>query len=504
VVCLLTAVFCLVPQTARAHGGATSAPQAVTYDVGGLQIRAVLGAVSRVPGTMLIDLSLTAPASREVPVAVRAWASVESTRPADPMSTVRLLPGDAGPYPTQVRVDRAGPWDIELELAKDVGAVSTARIPVTVTLPLEDPAETSRSIFYAAAGLIAVTGPAVAVLARRRSRRVPAVAMAVTVPATVCALAVAVTLSVVRLPPVDPAADDGGSGAAAALAANPAHVNVGLAAVAGQPRVGRPTVLEFVLTDGSTGQPVDDVKPHHEALLHVAVIGTSAQDFAHVHPARVAPGRYRLAWTPTGPGPHDVEIELTRGLPGQSTDLGNQVIERTIQVAGRTTAGRSSGPAPAPVGGLGKRRVAGLAVDVRATGPLVAGEPVGFEATVTDAGRPVGLAPWLGMTGHLMIRNPRTELFAHVHAIGPMAPVPALAGVRTDGMDPMEQQLFSVRGRDAVPDEPMTAQDDGPAAGDSVIRFAYTFPAAGRYDAWMQFRPGDRVVTVPLRLEVTR
>jgi hypothetical protein len=481
-VCALTAMLSLVAPDAWAHGGATSAPQAVTYDMGDLQIRAVMGAVARLPGPMLIDLSLTTPAGRETPVVLRAWPSTQD-RPADPEATVRLLAGEAGPYPTQVRIDRAGPWDVELELT-DIGApVAVARIPITVPVPATDPAEPGRSISYAAAGMLAVTGIAVALVARRRSRRISAVAMWVTGPVCLAALVVAVTLSVVRVAPVDVVTGR--------PAVQRAHVNVALSTREPAPQAGRPTTLERLLTDGSTGQPVDDVVPNHEALLHVALIGPVPQDFAHLHPARIAPGRYRLQWTPQQPGPHVVEVELARAGTGPGGGVDSQVVEQTIDVVPAVAPAPPSGPA----GGIGPRTLDGLDVDLRSTGPLTAGEPVGLSAAVTANGRPVDLRPWLGMTGHLMIRNVQAGLFAHVHAVGPMPAVPAPAGVRAATGDPTTEWLRSRRDRQPAPEA-------ATAAPASVVRFAYTFPTTGRYDAWMQFRHGDRVATVPMSLEV--
>jgi hypothetical protein len=478
-VCALMAMLSLVAPDAWAHGGATSAPQAVTYDMGGLQIRAVMSAVARLPGTMLIDLSLTTPTGRETPVVLRAWPSTLD-RPADPEASVRLLTGDAGPYPTQVQVDRAGPWDVELELPDVGGPVSVARIPLTVALPGTDPAEPGRSILYAAAGILAVAGVAVALATRRRSGRTSAAATWLTGLASLAALAAAVTLSVVRLAPTE---------AVGRVAANRAHVDVAVSTLEPGARAGQPATLELSLTDGSTGRPVDDVVPNHEALLHVALIGQGTQDFAHLHPARVAPGRYRLQWTPGRSGSHVVEVELARAGTGGGVD--SQVVDATVDVGPAATPT----PPPEPAAGLGPRTLDGLDVDVRSTGPLTAGEPVGLSAAVTANGRPVDLRPWLGMTGHLMIRNAEAGLFAHVHAVGPMPVVPAPAGVRAAAGDPTTE--WQRARRDTQP-----APEAAPAAPASVVRFAYTFPTTGRYDAWMQFRQSDRVVTVPMSLEV--
>jgi hypothetical protein len=476
---VLAALLSLVAQPAWAHGGPTSAPQAVTMDVGDLQARAVIGSVSTVPGIALMDLSLTTAANADQPVEVRAWPS-DQPRPSEPESVVRLVAGDTGPYPSQVGVDRVGPWEIEISFPDAAGVVASARIPITVTLPSGDPAEPMRSMFYAGAGVIAIGGVATTVLTRRRWPRASGVALFATGPATLVALAVAVTLSVAPLKPAAPAV--------AAPQSSPAHVNVSVSALGSTPVAGTPSTLEFLLTDGSTGLPVDDVTPHHEALLHVAVIGESSRDFAHVHPARVSPGRYLLDYTPVESGEHVVEIELERVVAGERAASGTQVIRQSLQIG----EGTSPSTDPAEANGLGSREVDDLEVTVEASGRLVAGAPVGLSVTVTENSDPVELAPWLGMNGHMMVLHRQANLFAHAHAVGPMSPVPALTGVRTDTGDPLVENL---RGTP-------TAAPSATPPTDSTIDFAYTFPLAGQYDAWVQFRQGDRVVTVPLTLEV--
>lgn len=493
------------PQTAFAHGGSTSAPQVVTTDVGGLQIKTVLGVVDRVPGSMLIDVELTGPARAETVFAVRAWPTT-AARPAEPAASIRLLPGDVGPYPTQVRIDRAGPWEIELALPAAGGRVVTSRIPVTVPVPVPESGEPARSIIYASAGVLALAGVGVVVATRRRAPRLSGVAARATPLAVVAALAAGVTLSVVPLAPPAPAVPGQAAnattlalpGRAEAPAASLPHVAVLVRTLGGAPIAGRRSVLELDLVDGSTGRPVDDVAPHHEALIHLALTGPTSADFAHLHPARVGPGRYQVEWTPAGPGGHDLRVEVTRAVPGRVADVGSQVVERRVVVTGRSTPSAGAG-APS---GLGRHRALGMDVEITASGSLVAGAPVGLRANVTEGGKPVALSRWLAMEGHLMIRNQRLATFAHVHAVGPMAPAPRLAGVATTGAtDPIEAQLSERIGGASAGAGRRGASPSGPS-GDSTVDFAYTFPAGGEYDAWLQFRRGGDVVTVPIRLTV--
>ncbi|MEO7909191.1 MAG: hypothetical protein ABIV47_06025, partial [Roseiflexaceae bacterium] len=121
--------------------------------------------------------------------------------------------------------------------------------------------------------------------------------------------------------------------------------------------------------------------------------------------------------------------------------------------------------------GFGAREVAGMLVDIRSSlTPLRAGKQATFTFSFSRGGVPVGdIQPWLGMAGHMIARDATGAIFAHVHAVGPMAP----SGILASGI---------VYGPD--------------------IRFAYTFPQPGRYQIWGQFRHEQQIVTVPLEVTV--
>jgi hypothetical protein len=219
---------------------------------------------------------------------------------------------------------------------------------------------------------------------------------------------------------------------------------------------GAPLALELALSDGATGQPVDDLAAQHDALLHLIVIGDGGAFFAHLHPARVAAGRYRIALTPSRPGAYTAYAEVAR------RNAGPQLVARPFAVAG------DAAPAAAPPPGLGPRQAGGLSVTVgSARQPLRAGEPSTLTLDISEGGRPVAdLQPWLGMGGHLIVLAADGATVGHVHAAGPMAP--AGAAVRY-----------------------------GPR-----LSFVYSFPQPGAYRLWAQFQRAGEVVTVPIQLTV--
>jgi hypothetical protein len=236
------------------------------------------------------------------------------------------------------------------------------------------------------------------------------------------------------------------------------HANVALRVDPAAPEVGQPLTLIFDLSDGSTGLPVDDLLPHHQALMHLVVVDADGAFFAHLHPSRLAPGRFAIGLTPDRPGRYTAYVEIER------QDSGVQVIARDFQVGGAS----ASPVSPAP--GLGARDIGDLHVVVASSlAPLRAGRQATLTFSFSQGGAPVAdIQPWLGMAGHLIARSADGMLYGHIHAAEVMPPESVASTV-----------LY------------------GPH-----IRFAYTFPQPGRYQLWGQFRRAGALVTVPLVVEV--
>ena len=84
--------------------------------------------------------------------------------------------------------------------------------------------------------------------------------------------------------------------------------------------------------------------------------------------------------------------------------------------------------------------------------------PVAGRPTTIELGTSGTVRPWLGMTGHLIVRSQDGTFLGHVHEMGSPGP---------------------------------------------RLHFTFSFPAAGRYFAWAQYATGDRIVTVPFTVDVT-
>jgi len=268
------------------------------------------------------------------------------------------------------------------------------------------------------------------------------------------------------------------------------------------PVAGRPADLAFDLTDGATGQPVDDLVVHDSALIHLLIVGPSGQLW-HLHPVRTAPGVFHLTVTLPRTGHYALAAELERRGGGVQLVRSPSGLDVT---AGTSAAAPAPPPALAP-GHAATATLSGTRVTVHAA-VAVAGEATTLTAKV---GTTNDLQPWLGMLGHLIVVGPlpdgsgtdvgaatqRAPIWAHAHSMGDLdAAMPGMAGMDGSGSSSVSGMagLMPVNG-DSAADETVAAY--GPD-----ISFTYTFPEPGHYRIWIQAERDFRILTMPADLTI--
>jgi hypothetical protein len=204
---------------------------------------------------------------------------------------------------------------------------------------------------------------------------------------------------------------------------------------------GRPFPLAFRIAD-RRGRTVRDLDVEHTKRMHLIVVRRDLTGFQHLHPAERADGTWSLPVTLPDAGTYRVFADF-------SAD------EKPYTLAGDLTVDGSvrSQALPAPTG---TATVDGLRVTLT-EGAATAGEESELAFTVTRAGKPVAIQDYLGAKGHLVALRQGDLAFLHVH-----------------------------------PDE-------------HRLRFGATFPTAGRYRLFLQFKTADgRLHTAAFTQEVTR
>lgn len=230
--------------------------------------------------------------------------------------------------------------------------------------------------------------------------------------------------------------------------------------------------LRFRITDERGGTVRDDFRVEHEKRLHMIVVRRDTAVFRHVHPTMRADGTWEV----------DValpEAGVYRAYADFTTADGKQTLATDLFVPG------DFAPQALPAPRTTDRAVddAGSSadgIDVTLDAPKIR---VGREAQLTFAvnrdGQPLdALEPYLGAKGHLVALREGDLAYLHVH--------PTEAETEESGEH-----------------EP-AASGDGGGQHANEIGFAATFPTAGRYRLFLQFKVDGRVRTVDYTVEVGR
>jgi hypothetical protein len=207
-------------------------------------------------------------------------------------------------------------------------------------------------------------------------------------------------------------------------------------------RRGRAEELRFRIV-GDDGAPVRDFDVTHEQRMHLIVVRRDLTGFQHLHPELGADGTWRTPVTLGGGGSYRVLADFAR-------DGEAQTLAADLRVDG--PADLRALPAPAPAASTD-------GYDVRLdAGTPRAGAPATLDFTITRDGARVRTEPYLGAGGHLVALREGDLAFLHVH-----------------------------------PEE----HADG-------VAFEATFPTAGRYRLFLQFKHAGEVRTVAFTQEVAR
>ncbi|GAA2209101.1 hypothetical protein GCM10009850_045590 [Nonomuraea monospora] len=438
---LLPLVLLLVlwPVPAGAHVVAPGADLRIAQTIAGAELTITVRGVSRTPAPAVVEIEAFHPVP-DLPVELTLRSS-ETGRASH--AAVRLAAGRAGPYRVSMQVSRAGPHELEVRTPADRSV-----LPVRVLVPATSPWELVIHGGFYVAGILVVGG----LLTGGTSRRGSALAVRAGALTGVVALTVALMSPQLPEPVPDGAAPVAAPGNAGSGGMGPGGMGSGgaggrpylMAAFSTQPArpaAGAEFTLFADLVDGSTGRPVDDLALHHEALAHLVVTSADGAYFRHLHPVRLGPGRLAVRLRADRPGRYLAHAELER------TDSGGQLVTGAFDVTG-TAAGpggsrtdpaipQEAGPGPAPV--------------------LVPARPVAGRPTTMRLRTAGPLQSWLGMPGHLIVRDRDGGFLGHVHATPTRAP---------------------------------------------ELTFTFSFPAPGTYFAWIQYARNSTIETVPFTVTV--
>ncbi|MBL9127848.1 MAG: hypothetical protein JNL97_09390 [Verrucomicrobiales bacterium] len=243
--------------------------------------------------------------------------------------------------------------------------------------------------------------------------------------------------------------------------------------------------------------------PDHGRLMHVFLMRESDLGaMAHLHPARRDRKTFESALPPLPPGGYAVYAQVTHET-GFAEILTNRV-EIPAPEAGAPVAEPDPEDAwwveGAPLGD-------GLRMVLLDQGPWNVARPVSLRVRVRDdRDQPVRLEPYLGMRGHLAVRDRDGAVFSHVHPGGSFSmAAQQLFELREQGKAPRKVEFGAEDPTCRLPGvDEAAAQWNGrsPAIADDEVSFPYEFVRPGSYRIWVQVRAAGKVRTGRFDLDV--
>ncbi len=213
-------------------------------------------------------------------------------------------------------------------------------------------------------------------------------------------------------------------------------------------KAGAASQLRFTIPDAQ-GKPIKTFAVSHDAKVHFILIRNGLDQFAHLHP-NLDPATGTLTTDYTFP------VGGIYHLFADYQESGQMMMTATarVEVAGDAPVATELTP---DVPGLLKGNGIEAKVSIEGAKPGVEAK-VRFE--VLDGGTPVtDLEPYMGAMGHLVVVSADAKQYVHAH--------------------PMEK-----------------------AEAKNIVTFGATFPAAGVYKGWGQFKRGGHVRIVPFVVKI--
>lgn len=213
--------------------------------------------------------------------------------------------------------------------------------------------------------------------------------------------------------------------------------------------------LRFRVVD-SDGRPVRDYDTLHAKRMHLILVRRDLTGFQHLHPRLGADGAWAAPVRFEAAGSYRLFADFSHA--GTATTLAAD-----LAVDGDSAFRPLPAPSPTATSDGG--------YDVRLLGsPARAGAEAQLRFAVSRQGRPVAVEPYLGADGHLVALREGDLAFLHVHPQEGGTP-PGEAGEHGHG-------------------------------GAGPVAFAATFPTAGSYRLFLQFKVNGRVETAAFTEEV--
>ncbi|OGZ96008.1 MAG: hypothetical protein A2847_00070 [Candidatus Sungbacteria bacterium RIFCSPHIGHO2_01_FULL_50_25] len=224
---------------------------------------------------------------------------------------------------------------------------------------------------------------------------------------------------------------------------------------------GSPAELNFFVNEKPRGDPIDAslLQVEHEKRMHVIGVRSDLNEFFHIHPNPTStPGVFTVRGAFSKPGVYKIWSETKKD--GVIHAIGHQ----EFSVLGE-------GAVSEKIVSFGRSVISGeYQVSLELDEPVIKGREYDLSFDIhARAGKEVGFEDYLGAKMHVVVISDDLREFIHTH--------------------PEEEDVHEARGFVSDAYAHGGAPDENTGAADETVDFHVTFPRAGLYRVFAQFRP---------------
>jgi hypothetical protein len=251
---------------------------------------------------------------------------------------------------------------------------------------------------------------------------------------------------------------------------------------------------------------VNDLVADHGKIMHLFLVNTINQNFAHIHPERLDSVTFSATPPNLEPGKYVMFAEVVHsdGITETMTD--------TLELKSRFEEKNGVDDFAGKVKFSKENRLPG-GIILKSVSPdnMKAGTPVRLEfACIDSTGKPAVLEPYLGMSGHAVILKNDASVFIHLHPMGTisMASQKALAGKLDENVTicgSLEDSVSAILASSGVADKSTVSLMKNGTQSDLLsgkITFPYIFPRPGKYLIYVQVRHLGEIKTAGFEYSV--
>lgn len=242
--------------------------------------------------------------------------------------------------------------------------------------------------------------------------------------------------------------------------------------------------------------------PDHGRIMHLFLIREPGLDaFAHLHPNRVERDRFESSLPPLPAGRYALYSQVTYETGFTETLTNHLTLAESLTTTDAAWDPDDGWVAPS------HSDTAGMAFDMVDASRFQVRTPVSLRFAIRDAsGKPARLEPYLGMSGHLIVRSEDGKVFTHLHPSGSFSmAAQQLLTLRESGEAPRRVALGSEDPLCRLPSVEESTREwlaQRPQESEGQVSFPYEFTQPGRYRLWVQVRCDGGVRTGVFDVEV--